>query len=117
VAGTNCRPDGRQSGISRYMPPCQPLFTGDNGGETAQGVFPDKVVVVRYIAQSNPAVDAALVAAGASDQREDLDRMTAAEFKYFNQHYETYGREIQYITMDGSGQASNDAAMRADAAK
>jgi hypothetical protein len=110
-----CRADGRQLGISRYLPPCVALFSGNNGGETAKGVHADSITIVRYMAQVNAATQAALIAAGADDDREDQDRMDAALVDYFNWHYETYGREVKIITMDATGESSNDSAMRADA--
>ena len=110
-----CREDGRQRGISRYLPPCVALFGSNNGGSTARGVHADSITVVRYMAQVNAATQAALIAAGADDNREDQDRMDAALVDYFNWHYETYGREVKIITMDATGESSNDSAMRADA--
>src|SRR3954462_2384481 len=32
AAAASCREDGRQPGFSVAMPPCVPIFTGDNGG-------------------------------------------------------------------------------------
>ena len=74
-----CRPeDGRQRGISKHMPPCVALFTGDNGGATARGVTATQVTVIRYRPQVSAATQAALIAAGADDNDEDQDRMDAA---------------------------------------
>ncbi len=116
IAGPKiCREDGRQRGISKYLPPCVALFKGDNGGATARGVTRDAITVVRYMSQVSAATQAALIAAGADDTREDQDRMDAAIVDYFNAHYETYGREVKIITMDATGESSNDSAMRADA--
>lgn len=110
-----CRSDGRMRGISRIMPPCTALFKGNNGGTTARGVTGDSVTIVRYMAQVSAATQAALVAAGADDERVDQDRMDAATIDYFKWHYESYGRAPKIITMEASAASSNDAAMRADA--
>lgn len=110
-----CRSDGRMPGISRITPTCVSLFRGDNGGATARGVSGDSFTIVRYMAQVSAATQAALIAAGADDERADTDRMDAATADYFKHHYETYGRKPKIITMEASGPSTNDSAMRADA--
>ena len=117
-AGAECRPeDGRQPGISLAMPPCVPLFSGDNGGATAPGVTGDQIVVARFVPQNDPAVNAALTAAGADDSPEKVRDMYDTWRRYGNHHYETYGREVVFVDVPASGPADNDAAMRADAIK
>jgi hypothetical protein len=113
--GATCRSDGRNPGISFAMPPCVPVFSGDNGGATARGVTADKIIVARYIPQSDPATNAALTAAGASDSPENIKRQYDAIRTYGNWHYETYGREVVFVDVQASGPDDNDAAMRADA--
>lgn len=111
----NCGADGRMAGISRIMPPCVGQFIGQNPGATARGVTGEAINIVRYRPQTAPATQAALIAAGADDSDEDQDRMDAALVDYFAHHYETYGREPNVITMEASGESSNDQAMRSDA--
>jgi hypothetical protein len=116
--GAECRPeDGRQPGISLAMPPCVPVFTGDNGGATAQGVTADEIVVVRYVPQADAAVNAALTVAGADDSPEKVEDMYDTWRRYGNHHFETYGREVVFVDVNASGPPDNDAAMRADAIK
>jgi hypothetical protein len=118
--GPNCRTDGplagRQKGISAYMPPCV-SFSGSNGGATAKGVFPDKIIVVAYSIPVDPGTRAILVNAKLSDDIAVVRRAYEALRRYYNNHFETYGREIQIINMDASGKATNDEAMKADALK
>src|SRR2546422_1773 len=57
--GPNCRADGRQKGISRYMPPCV-KFIGDNGGATSPGGSKDRGLVIRYITARDPRAHAIL---------------------------------------------------------
>jgi len=64
--GPNCRPDGRQKGISRYMPPCV-KFIGDNGGATSRGVSKDKVLILRYVTNRDPGTQAILQGAQLAD--------------------------------------------------
>lgn len=117
--GAGCRPDGAQSSIGGHSQifPCMPLFTGHNGGATAPGVSGSKIVLTWYIPQSNPAVSAAVAAAGAGDTPEDTDRMNRTILRYFNTHMETYAREVVLINVYATGAAGNEAAERADAIK
>lgn len=113
--GSHCRSDARQVGISRYMPPCAQWNSKDNGGSTYQGVTKDKIVVVRYIAQSDPATRAILEGAKLADDPAVVKRAYEALFKYSNQHYETYGREVVFQDYNASGPPENDEQARKDA--
>ncbi|HVM40562.1 MAG TPA: hypothetical protein VM618_07280, partial [Acidimicrobiia bacterium] len=90
---------------------------GDNGGATFQGVTADKVVIVRWLGQLDPATEAILSGASLSDGRPKIKETFDALFTYSNQHYETYGREVVYVDMQASGPSENDEAMKADALK
>jgi hypothetical protein len=113
---STCRDDGRQNAISLRAPPCKPLFEGDNGGATATGVYADHIDVAFYQYPPNAATQAALVAAGASDQPADIDRDIDVLRQYFNNFSETYAREIRYRKYVASGKdSSDDVAAVADA--
>lgn len=112
--GPNCRADGRQVGISVYQPPCV-AFSGGNGGETSRGVSGDKIVVVNYLLPVDPGTQAILQGAQLSDSPETLARAYEALRKYFNNHIETYGREVVLRPYTARGQPTNDEAMKADA--
>jgi hypothetical protein len=112
----DCRRDGRETGISVYAPPCV-LFRGSNGGATARGVFPDKVVVVRWLGQVDQATQAILEANKLADDEQTRQRTYNAVRQYGNQHYITYGREVVIKKMNASGPSDDDRAMRADAIK
>ena len=111
-----CRTDGRQSGISRYMPPCA-QYNGNNGGNTARGVTANAIKVAYYVPQPNAATQAALKAAGSGDNQSDINRITEVLRHYYNDHYQTYGREVQFTEVDASGASSDDVAAKADAHK
>lgn len=116
--GPNCRPDGRMKQMSTYSPPCVNWVPGtENGGATGQGVTKDKIIVTRFVSQSDPATDAALRAAGATDDQADQDRIYEYLRRYYNMHTETYGREVVFRRFDASGKDTNEAAMKADAIK
>ena len=109
-----CRSDGRMAGIARYMPPCL-SFTGDNGGATARGVEAGSIKVIRFVSQTDPATQAILKGAKLADDPPVVKRAFEALFKFANNHYETYGREVLYEEYPASGPDTNDEAMRADA--
>lgn len=114
--GNNCRADGRQVGIERVAPPCVNWMTKDNGGSTAPGVTKDKITIVRFVSQSDPATQAILQGAQLADDPAVVKGAYQALFKYFNQHWETYGREVVFQDYNASGPDDNDEQMRQDAA-
>ena len=114
--GPNCRGDGRQKGISVYMPPCVQWLNNNNFGATYQGVTPDKILVVRFISQVDPATQAILQGAALADDPAVVKRAYQALFNYSNNHFETYGRQVVFQDYNASGPDDNDEQMRADAA-
>ncbi len=96
-------------------PPCMPGFSGNNGGVTYQGVTKDSISVVWYRPKADPAVTAALTAAGAANTPEETAETFNAYVDYFNTHYELYGRKVKITVVEGSGAAEDDAAAKADA--
>lgn len=115
-SGPNCREDGRQNSFSYSAPPCAEYAVGSpNGGNTDKGVTGDKILVIRYRPPENAATQAALTGAGASDSRENTEKQFQNFAKFFNQHYETYGREVIVKVFDGSG--TTDESQRSDAIK
>ena len=114
--GPNCRTDGRQKGISLYQPPCVD-FSGGNGGATGQGVTADKIKVVRYLINIDPATRQILKSAKLSDDPPVVKRAYEALRRYYNQHSQTYGREVEYIDVPARGEDTDEEAMKADALK
>jgi len=114
--GPNCRQDLREKGISAYQPPCV-QFSGSNGGATYRGVLPDKIVVVNYLLPVDPGTQAILQGANLSDSPQTLARSYEALRRYYNNHFETYGREVVLHPYTASGQPTDDEAMKADAVK
>jgi hypothetical protein len=113
--GPSCRDDGRQKGISRYMPPCVEWTGGSNGGATFRGVTDDKVVVVAWHGQIDPATRAILQGADLADDPRKVREIYDALRVYSNQHYETYGREVVFVDYEASGASESDEAMKRDA--
>lgn len=116
-AGTvrNCdNATGRIRIPSKYAPPCIPVAE-NNGGNTYNGVTDKKITVVIYDAKSNPALDAALTAAGANNtpaERQDTQRVY---IDMINKNYELQGRQIDLKFFAGTADADDDAQGRADA--
>ncbi len=115
--GPNCRPDGRQKGISAYMPPCVAWNGTDNGGTTSRGVTKDTITIVRYLPQLDEGTRAILRGADLSDSPEAIKDAYSKLFRYSNLHYETYGREVKFVDVAASGASENEEAMRSDALK
>ena len=115
-AGASCDPStGRIKVPTVYAPPCVPAFSGDNGGSTYQGVTADSIKVVYFQPEADPAVQAALTAAGANNTAEEQAATMHDYVDYFNHHYETYGRKVELVVRQGSGDTEDDAVGRADA--
>lgn len=106
---------GRIKVPTKYAPPCMPAFSGSNGGKTWNGVTDKEILVVNFRAKSNPALEAALAGANASDPKEASIATFNAYIDYINKHYQLYGRQIKVANVDGTGDASDDRAGRADA--
>ena len=112
----NCDPEtGNVKLPSIYAPPCVPEFTGDNGGETYQGVSSDTIKIVEYRASQNGDLSALLQ--GLLDPPENQDKTKAALQMMFDDFYETYGRKIEIIPFEATGQMNDETAATADAIK
>ena len=95
--------------------PCVPVFSGDNGGATSKGVTADKITVAYYVPPAGTDAQAALQ--GLVDEAE-LTRQTRENFgQMLNQVAETYGREVELVFVDASGQGTDDVAAKNDAVK
>ena len=90
---SHCKGD-QQVGILRTAPPCRPVFAGDNGGATHQGVTDKEIKIVLFSAEPNEQVDAILATQGlAVDEEVYIDAVNQF-VKYINENYELYGRQI-----------------------
>ncbi len=112
----NCDPaTGRVAIPTIYAAPCVAAHTGDNGGATSSGVTADSIRIVYYVPEVDPAVGAALAAAGAANSREDVIASFQDYVDLFAAHYNTWGRSIEVVVYDARGAADDDAAAQADA--
>ena len=114
--GPDCDPaTGRVRIPIRNAPPCLASFGGNNGGATAPGVTGKEIKVVYYQPQADPAVTAALTAAGANNSEPDQEATVRDYVDLFNKHFQMYGRHVTITVKHGSGDTKDDAAGRADA--
>jgi hypothetical protein len=100
-----------------FGPDCYVPFEGDNGGETDMGVTEDTIKVVLYQGQENDPIVQAVAGAVTSDTPSESTATYEAFLPYFEEFYETYGREVELIVYEGTGNAIDEVAARADAVK
>jgi hypothetical protein len=114
----NCDPNtGRIKVPTRFAPICIPKFAGDNGGSTHRGITKDKITVVYFFVAEDAATDAVLTAANANDSDEQIEAGVRDWMKYYESHYQMYGRKVDVKFVHASGGATDAAAGRADAIK
>ncbi len=112
----NCdQATGRISVPTRFAAPCTQKFVPPNGGSSWQGVTDKEITVVYYHAAGDAASDAVLTAAGANDTDEQEKAQILEWSKYYESHYNLWGRKIKWIFMTPTGEATDDAVGRQDA--
>ncbi len=114
--GPDCDPTTNRVRMpSRAAVPCIAPFSGNNGGATYQGVTAKEIKVVYYQPTADPAVTAALTAAGAANTEPEQESTLRDYIDIFNKHFPMYGRHVVIEVKHGSGDSEDDAAGRADA--
>src|SRR5205814_5762945 len=99
---SKCDANGKQVGISFYMPPCSPVWHGgDNGGATMTGVTGDKINYIFYRTQGNAQVNALLKQKDLAATDSDFCQAISAFHDDLNKRWETYGRK--FVSLDGPG--------------
>ncbi len=99
-------------------PPCMPLSAATaRGGNDHRGVTKETIKIAIYIPAFNASTLAIATAAGAGDNvdPEKLKPAYADYIKYFEHHYEQYGRKVEFVFVDASGDNQDDTAAKADA--
>ena len=97
-----------------YATPCVPVFEGDNGGATHDGVTGDRITVVRYVADRSADL-AALITDSAEDSPESLAQTFQDFVDIYASRAELYGRRIEVVDFQGTGAGDDVVAARADA--
>jgi hypothetical protein len=114
----NCdQSTGRVRIPSRFAAPCTQKHTGRNSGATWQGVTDKEITVAYYETTGDPASEAILTAADANDSDEEVRQQATDWVNFFSAHYNLWGRKIKLVFVRPSGDATDDAAGKADAIK
>ena len=109
---------GRLAVPDYFAPACFAPFTGDNGGATAPGVTGDTINIVYYEGQETDPIIAYITDAIKVDDTNGDQFATMKELiRYYETYFELYGRKVNLITFEGTGNALDDVAARADAAQ
>jgi hypothetical protein len=117
--GPRCDPEtGNVAVPSFFAPECYLPFDGDNGGATAQGVTEDSIKIAWWISQEQDPILAYITSAILNDDTNADDEATMRGLiEYYETYYETYGRKVELVVVEGSGTIGDEAAARADAVK
>jgi hypothetical protein len=113
---------GRVKIPSLYAPPCVPLFAGDNGGATYQGVTATTITFAVPEAQPDAATKAVLAAAGDTDTTEQIEQTQKDYIDFLEHHFQTYGRKIKLVFFQSAvnpndSDAAQNSEAQADATK
>jgi hypothetical protein len=109
---------GRLAVVDYFASECYAPFTGDNGGETEQGVTADTMKIVLYQGPEDDFIIRYITDALAIDETNQQEADTIrGMIDYFEAYYETYGRSVELIPYESSGIANDEVAARADAVR
>jgi Periplasmic binding protein len=109
---------GRLAVVDYFAPECYAPFTGDNGGETDQGVTADTIKIVLYQGPEDDFIIRYITDALSIDETNQQEADTiSGMIDYFEAYYETYGRTVELIPYVSSGIASDEVTARADAVR
>jgi hypothetical protein len=113
---TNCdKTTGRVAIPVLNGTPCVPKFTGNNGGATSPGVTATTIRIGYYLGKPDAQYDALLQAAGAYDPPAQVEQAVKDYVAIYQSRFETYGRKIQLVKIQGTGTSADDAAAKNDA--
>ena len=109
---------GRVKVQTFFAPECYAPFEGDNGGATARGVTEDTIRIVQWVSQEQDPILEFITSAILNDDTNAEDEATLrGMIEYYETYYETYGRSVELIVVEGSGAITDAAAARADAVR
>ena len=91
-----CYGDPPKAFDSVYAPPCQPAFTGDNGGATAKGVSATEIRI-GLSPDLTGVRDCGEIPATAEPGESDTNRTYRVLRDFFNENLELYGRRMRWF--------------------
>jgi len=105
----SCPDRNKQVPGDPYSPPCI-AFSGNNGGATSRGVTSSEVKVAFRVLNEKgfDQTLAALAGASITDTPDDVKRTVSAFEKYFNKHFQFYGRKLHTLYYNGKGSSTNE---------
>jgi hypothetical protein len=107
---------GRVAVPDFFATECYAPFTGDNGGATDEGVTGDEITIVQYLGQeTDPIIKYITDAIANEDTNQQEFETVQGMVDYFQSYYETYGRKVKLVLVEGTGGAADETAARADA--
>jgi hypothetical protein len=95
--------------------PCVPKFTGNNGGVTYPGVTATTIRIGYYLAKPDAQYDALLQLAGAYDPPAKVEQAVKDYVQIYSSQFETYGRKVQLVKIQGTGTSADETAAKNDA--
>src|SRR3954447_12225866 len=98
---SHCAGDLQFNILLAHNPPCQPVFSGDNGGATYDGVTGDTINIVWFESTPNEQVNTILGAKGLARSNADAEAAVKAFTDFINTHYEFYGRKLKITHIVG----------------
>jgi hypothetical protein len=112
--------DGRQFSVPGFgsAPPCQPTFSGNNGGATATGVTAATIEVVYYQPKQSLALNAILGPAGLAPSVAQVNDYIARATEFIDARYELWGRKLHiddYVSQSCQASPPSDSCFRQDA--
>jgi hypothetical protein len=98
-------------------PPCVavPSTPPPKGGDTSPGVTATTIKIGYYSAKPDPSFDTALRLAGAYDSPEKSAQAYKDYAEIYQHLYETYGRKVELVKIQGTGLGTDEVAAKADA--
>lgn len=92
----------KQFDILLNAPACIPAWPdgADNGGATYTGVSADSIRIVQWEYVANQASDSILATQGLATTPQDRRALDAAAKAFIEEHYETYGRDLEIIRVE-----------------
>lgn len=112
--------DGKQFAVPGFAsaPPCQPTFSGNNGGATFRGVTASTIEIVYYQPKTSLALQAILGPAGLAPSVAQVDDYIARATQFINSRYELWGRKIHvddFVSQSCQASPPSDSCFRQDA--
>lgn len=115
--GPRCDTDKGVLALPISPPPeCFAPFEGDNGGATETGVTADTIRVVVYLPQENDPILSFIYRQIGNDDTPDKVFRTYQDYNtLMRTYYETYGRKVELVRYDATGNIGDEVAATTDA--